>query len=151
MYLLDTNVLSELRKRRSGKINPAVEAWAGTIDQADMYLSVVTIMEVELGIALLERRDARQAGVLRLWLHEKVMPAFSGRILPIDTTIALRCARLHVPDTKSERDALIAATGLAHDLTVVTRNLADFAGTGVTLLDPWTFTDCAARQGDAQH
>lgn len=141
MYLLDTNVLSELRKRRSGKINPAVEAWAGTIDQADMYLSVVTIMEVELGIALLERRDARQAGVLRLWLHEKVMPAFTGRILPIDTTIALRCARLHVPDTKSERDAWIAATGLSHDLTVVTRNLADFAGTGVTLLDPWTFTD----------
>jgi len=141
MYLLDTNVLSELRKRRSGKINPAVEAWAGTIDQVDMYLSVVTIMEVELGIALLERRDARQAGVLRLWLHEKVMPAFTGRILPIDATIALRCARLHVPDTKSERDAWIAATGLAHDLTVVTRNLADFAGTGVTLLDPWTFTD----------
>jgi len=141
MYLLDTNVLSELRKRRSGKINSAVEAWAGTIDQADMYLSVVTIMEVELGIALLERRDARQAGVLRLWLHEKVMPAFTGRILPIDTTIALRCARLHVPDTKSERDAWIAATGLAHDLTVVTRNLADFAGTGVTLLDPWTFID----------
>jgi len=140
MYLLDTNVLSELRKRRSGKISPAVEAWAGSIDQANMYLSVVTIMEVELGIALLERRDARQAGVLRLWLHEKVMPAFTGRILPIDTTIALRCARLHVPDTKSERDAWIAATGLAHDLTVVTRNLADFAGTGVTLLDPWTFT-----------
>jgi len=138
MYLLDTNVLSELRKRRSGKIDAAVEAWAGTIDQADMYLSVITVMEVELGIALLERRDLRQAGVLRLWLHEKVMPAFAGRILPLNTAIALRCARLHVPDTKSERDAWIAATGLAHDLTIVTRNVADFTGTGVTLLNPWT-------------
>jgi predicted nucleic acid-binding protein len=139
MYLLDTNALSELRKRRSGKMSPAVEAWAGSVDQADMYLSVITIMEIELGIALLERRDARQAGVLRLWLHDKVMPAFVGRILPVDTTIALRCARLHVPDTKSERDAWITATGLVHDLTIVTRNVVDFAGTEVTLLDPWTY------------
>lgn len=139
MYLLDTNVLSELRKRRSGKIDAAVEAWAGSVDQADMYLPVITVMEVELGIVLLERRDARQAGVLRLWLHEKVMPAFAGRILPIDTPIALRCARLHVPDTKSERDAWIAATGLVHDLTIVTRNVADFAGTGTVLLNPWTY------------
>ncbi|RZL18457.1 MAG: VapC toxin family PIN domain ribonuclease, partial [Sphingomonas sp.] len=76
MYLLDTNALSELRKRRSGKISAAVEAWAGSVDQADMFLSVITIMEIELGIALLERRDTRQAGVLRLWLHDKVMPAF---------------------------------------------------------------------------
>lgn len=139
MYLLDTNVLSELRKRRSGKIDAAVEAWAGSVDQADMYLSVITVMEVELGIVLLERRDPRQAGVLRLWLHEKVMPAFAGRIHPVDTPIALRCARLHVPDTKSERDAWIAATGLVHDLTIVTRNVADFAGTGTVLLNPWTY------------
>lgn len=139
MYLLDTNALSELRKRRSGRISPAVEAWAGSVDQADMFLSVITIMEIELGIALLERRDTRQAGVLRLWLHDKVLPAFAGRILPVDTTIALRCARLHVPDTKSERDAWIAATGLVHDLTIVTRNVVDFAGTDVTLLDPWTY------------
>ncbi|RYY08663.1 MAG: type II toxin-antitoxin system VapC family toxin, partial [Alphaproteobacteria bacterium] len=130
---------SELRKRRSGKIDAAVEAWAGSVDQADMYLSVITVMEVELGIVLLERRDPRQAGVLRLWLHEKVMPAFAGRILPVDTPIALRCARLHVPDTKSERDAWIAATGLVHDLTIVTRNVADFAGTGTVLLNPWTY------------
>lgn len=139
MFLLDTNALSELRKRRSGKISPAVEAWAGSVDQADMFLSVITIMEIELGIALLERRNTRQAGVLQLWLHDKVMPAFAGRILPVDTTIALRCARLHVPDTKSERDAWIAATGLVHDLTIVTRNVVDFAGTDVTLFDPWTY------------
>lgn len=139
MYLLDTNALSELRKRRSGKISAAVEAWAGSVDQADMFLSVITIMEIELGIALLERRDTRQAGVLRLWLQDKVMPAFAGRILPVDTTIALRCARLHVPDTKSERDAWIAATGLVHNLTIVTRNVVDFAGTDVTLLDPWVY------------
>lgn len=137
MYLLDTNVVSELRKRRSGKIDPAVEAWAGSVDQADLYLSVISVMEIELGIARLERRDTRQADVLRLWLHDKVMPAFAGRLLMVDAAIALRCARLHVPETRSERDAWIAATGLVHDLTVVTRNLSDFVGTGVPLIDPW--------------
>jgi predicted nucleic acid-binding protein len=140
MYLLDTNVLSELRKRRSGKIDPAVEAWVGTVDQADLYLSVITVMEVELGIAQLERRDPRQAAMLRLWLHVRVLPAFTARILPIDTAIALRCARLHVPKSKSERDVWIAATGLVHDVMIVTRNIADFVATGATLLDPWTFT-----------
>lgn len=137
MYLLDTNVVSELRKRRSGKIDPAVEAWAGSVDQADLYLSVISVMEIELGIARLERRDARQADVLRLWLHDKVLPAFGGRLLMVDAAIALRCARLHVPETRSERDAWIAATGLVHDLTVVTRNLSDFVATGVPLIDPW--------------
>lgn len=139
MYLLDTDVLSELRKRRSGKIDPSVEAWAGSVDQAELYLSVITVMEVELGIGLFERRDTRQAGVLRLWLHEKVMPTFAGRILPVDTAIALRCARLRVPNTTSERDAWIAATGLVHDLTIVTRTMINFSGTGVTLVDPWTY------------
>jgi predicted nucleic acid-binding protein len=138
MYLLDTNVLSELRKRRSGRIDAAVEAWAASVDQADLYLSVITVMEVEVGIALVERRDAQQANVLRLWLREKVMPAFAGRILGIDATIALRSARLHVSGTKSERAAWIAATGLVHDMAIVTRNAVDFDGTGVTLLDPWT-------------
>ena len=137
MYLLDTNVLSELRKRRSGRIDPAVEAWANAADPARLHLSVITIMEVELGIAQLVRRDGTQAATLRLWLHEKVLPAFAGRILPIDTPIAVRCAHLHVPEPRSERDAWIAATGLVHGLTVVTRNIADFAATGVRLLDPW--------------
>lgn len=146
MYLLDTNVLSELRKRRSGKIAPAVEAWAGTVDQVDLFLSAVTVMEVEFGIAQLERRDPRQAAVLGVWLHDRVMPAFAGRVLPIDAAIALRCARLHVPETRPERDAWIAATGLVHDLTVVSRNVADFRGTGVRLVDPWTFGTDGAKE-----
>lgn len=139
MYLLDTATLCELRKRRSGKIDAAVEAWAGTVDQADLHLSVVTIMEVESGIAMLEHRDPHQANVMRLWLHEKVLDAFAGRILPIDTAIALRCAQLEVPATASEPVAWIAATGLVRDLTIVTGNAPDFAGTRVKLLDPWAF------------
>ncbi|WP_267358729.1 MULTISPECIES: type II toxin-antitoxin system VapC family toxin [unclassified Methylobacterium] len=137
MYLLDTNVLSELRKRRSGRISFEVEAWAEQVAPPNLHLSVVTIMEVELGIARCERRDARQAATLRLWLHERVLPAFAGRILPIDNAIALRCAHLHVPDPRSERDAWIAAAGLVHDLTIVTRNTTAFAATGAPLLNPW--------------
>lgn len=140
MYLLDTNVLSELRKRRTGRISPAVERWANQVDPDSLYLSVITVMEVELGIAQLDRRDPRQAGALRLWLHDRVLPAFAGRILPIDAVIALRCAHLHIPDPRSERDAWIAATGLVHDMTIVTRNGADFAATGATLFDPWRET-----------
>jgi toxin FitB len=137
MFLLDTNVLSELRKRKSGRIDPAVEAWAAKVDPARLHLSVITVMEVELGIGLLDRRDAAQAATLRFWLREHVLPAFAGRILPIDTAVALRCASLHVPDPRSERDAWIAATGLVHGLTIVTRNTADFAATGATRLNPW--------------
>ena len=139
MYLLDANALAELRKRRSGKIHPAVEAWAGTVDQADLYVSVITIAEIEIGIDHLEFRDPPQGRVLRGWLHDKVMPAFVRRILPIDTATALRRARLHVPDTKSERDAWIAATGLVHDMTIVTRNTAGLVATGARVLDPWIF------------
>jgi predicted nucleic acid-binding protein len=137
MYLLDTNVLSELRKRRSGRIDPAVEAWATKTDPASLHLSAVTVMEIELGIGLLDRRDAAQAASIRFWFRERVLPAFAGRILPVDTAVALRCAQLHVPDPRSERDAWIAATGLVHGLTIVTRNRADFAATGVTLFNPW--------------
>lgn len=136
-YLLDTNVVSELRKRRSGTIDRSVEAWAASVDQADLYLSVITIMELELGITRLARRDPPQAAILQAWLHNRVLTAFAGRILAIDTATALRCAGLHVPDPKSERDAWIAATALVHGLTVATRNVGDFAATGAMLFDPW--------------
>ena len=137
MYVLDTNVVSELRKVRAGKANPNVAAWAESVDAADLFVYVVTVMELELGILSIERNDATQGAVLRAWLEQQVLPEFSERTLPIDTAVAQRCARLHVPDKRGERDALIAATALVHGMAVVTRNVVDFLSTGVTTLNPW--------------
>lgn len=86
---------------------------------------------------LIERRDRAQSVVLRAWLDSHVLPAFADRVLPIDTAVVRRCASLHVPDRQGERDALIAATALVHGMAVVTRNVADFAATGVALVNPW--------------
>ena len=135
MYLLDTNVVSELRKAGTDKIDRNVQFWARQIAVSDLYLSVITLLELELGILSIERRDSGQGAVLRSWLDEHVIPSFSGRILDIDTTIARRCAALHVPDRRSDRDALIAATALVHGMTVVTRNVADFEPTGAMLFN----------------
>ena len=135
MFLLDTNVLSELRRR--DRTDPAVAAWADAVDQRDLFLSVVTILELEMGVLSVARRDAAQGALLRRWLDDRVLPAFDGRILAIDTEIARTCARLHVPDRRAERDALIGATAVWHRLTVVTRNVGDFTPMGVGILNPW--------------
>lgn len=137
MYVLDTNVLSELRKVRLGKADGNVTAWTESVDAADLFVSAITIMELELGVLSIERKDATQGAMLRAWLDQHVLPEFSGRTLPIDTAVAQRCVRLHVPDKRGERDALIAATALVHGMTVVTRNVADFKPTGVTIVNPW--------------
>lgn len=137
MYVLDTNVVSELRKIRAGKADPHVAAWTESVDAADLFVSAITIMELELGVLSIERKDATQGAVLRAWLEHHVLPEFSGRTLSVDTAVAQRCARLHVPDKRGGRDALIAATALVHGMTVVTRNVADFQSTGVTILNPW--------------
>ena len=137
MFVLDTNVVSELRKVRLGKADTNVTAWAESVDAADLFVSAITIMELELSVLSVERRDAAQGAMLRSWLEQHVLPEFSRRTLPIDTAVAQRYARLHVPDKRGERDALIAATALVHGMTVVTRNTADFAPTGVSLIDPW--------------
>ncbi len=137
MYILDTNVVSELRKVRSGKADANVTAWTQTVDAGSLFLSVVTVLELEAGVLQVERRDASQGALLRTWLDHHVMPEFANRVLPIDTAIAQRCARLHVPDRRAERDALIAATALVHGMTVVTRNEADFVPCGVSLFNPW--------------
>ncbi len=137
MFVLDTNVVSELRKVRLGKADVKVSVWAQSVDAASLFVSVITIMELELGVLSIERKDAAQGALLRTWLEQHVLPEFSGRTLPIDTAVAQRCAKLHVPDRRSERDALIAATALTHGMTLVTRNVADFKPTGVSLINPW--------------
>jgi len=137
MFLLDTNVVSEIRKAKSGRAHPSVTAWATQTPAGSMYLSAVTLLELEMGVLQVERRDAPQGAIMRSWLDGHVLPAFAGRVLSIDAAVALRCARLHVPDKLSERDALIAATALVHGMTVVTRNIADFEASGVPLLNPW--------------
>jgi len=137
IYLLDTNVVSELRKVRLGKADLNVAAWAESVDAAALFVSVVTIMELELGALMIERKDAKQGAMLRAWLEQQVLPEFAERTLPVDTAVAQRCARLHRPDRRGERDALIAATALVHGMTVVTRNVADFKLTGASVVNPW--------------
>jgi toxin FitB len=138
-YLIDTNVWLELRNR--GRADGHVRAWADATNPGELYLSVVTVFELERGILLMERRDPRQGSRLRLWLEQNVLEPFERQILPIDAPIARRCATLHIPDPRPERDALIAATALTHGLTVVTRNVDDFEPMGVPLLNPWTWIE----------
>jgi predicted nucleic acid-binding protein len=135
MYILDTNVISELRK--AGKTHQNVKKWAERLPSASLYISVISVLELEIGILLIERRDKEQGAILRAWMDRHVLPAFSGRILEIDTTVAQRCATLHVPNPRSDRDALIGATALVHGLIVATRNVADFERAGVGVLNPW--------------
>ncbi|HUB44328.1 MAG TPA: type II toxin-antitoxin system VapC family toxin [Acetobacteraceae bacterium] len=137
MFILDTNVISELRKAGSGRADHNVTTWAASIPPASLFLSVINLLELERGVLLIERRDTAQGVALRAWLDRQVVPAFADRILPVTNDIARRCARLHIPNPRSERDALIAATALVHDMTVATRNVGDFAGTGVIVLNPW--------------
>jgi predicted nucleic acid-binding protein len=136
-YLLDTNVVSELRKIGDGKADPNVAAWIDAEDAESFFISAITILELERGVLGIQRRDAAQGARLRAWLDNHVRPEFAGRILSVDDTVATRCAHLHVPDPRNEADALIAATALVHGLTVVTRNVGDFEGTGVVVVDPW--------------
>lgn len=137
MFLLDTNVIFELRKARAGKADPHVATWVQSVPAGSLFLSVIVVQELEIGVMLAERRDRTQGAILRLWLDEHVLPSFADHILPVDTAVARRSAALYVPNPQPFRDALIAATALVHGMTVVTRNLTDFKATGVALLNPW--------------
>jgi predicted nucleic acid-binding protein len=135
MYLLDTNVLSETR--RMHRADPIVWAWSQAVPADLLYISAVTVLEIEQGVLRVERRDPPQARLFANWLHKRILPQFEGRILAFDTAVALRCAALHVPDPRPERDAMIAATALVHSLTLVTRNTKDFTSCGVGTFNPW--------------
>lgn len=137
MFILDTNVVSELRKAGSGRASPQVVAWARSVPAGSLYISAITVLELELGILQLERRDPVQGAVLRSWMTAHVLPAFAGRVLAVDEAVAIRCAALHVPDPRADRDCLIAATALVHGFSVVTRNESDFQGTAAVVINPW--------------
>lgn len=137
MFLLDTNVISELRKASAGRADPNVVAWLSARDAAACYVSALTLMELDLGVLLIERRDPIQGARLRTWMEDYVLPEFSERTVPVDRAVALACARLHVPDPRPERDAFIAASAIVHGMTLVTRNTADFAPMGIASINPW--------------
>lgn len=136
MFLLDTNVLSELRPGKP-RPSPEVRAWASTIPESRFFLSAITILEQQMGILQLERKVPPEGSALRAWF-EAVRLAFAGRILPFTAEAAMRCAAMHVPDPKDYRDSMIAATALEHGFTIATRNVRDFEGTGARLVNPWT-------------
>jgi len=138
MFLLDTNVISELRKAEFGKAHASVAAWADSVDADALFLSVITIMELETGVLLMARKDPRTGQVLQRWL-DVVLHEFKYRILPFSLDASRHCARLHVPHRRAGLDAFIAATAQVYGMTVVTRNTKDFVPTGITLLNPWEF------------
>ncbi|MDO5625052.1 MAG: type II toxin-antitoxin system VapC family toxin [Pseudomonadota bacterium] len=137
MYVLDTNVVSELRKIASGKADANVARWIDSVSPGALYISVITIEELEIGVLRIARRDHAQGALLRRWLQEQVLPSFEGRVLELDLAVARRAAQLQVPDPKPIRDAYIAATSLVHGFSVASRNVADFTACGAQVLNPW--------------
>jgi toxin FitB len=135
MHLLDTNVISELRPGKREQ-SPEVRAWAAAEAFEALYLSSVTVLELRIGVGRKARVDAAQGGALKAWL-DALEQQFDGRILPFTLRGARLCAPWHVPDPRSWRDSLIAATAKEHGFSLVTRNTADFQGIGVHLINPW--------------
>lgn len=138
MYVLDTNVLSELRPGKAQQ-SQEVRAWAAGVQHSQFFVSAVTILEQEMGILQLERRTPPEGSALRAWF-QAMWKAFEGRVLPFTGEVAMRCAAMHVPNRRAFRDSMIAATTLEHGFTLVTRNVRDFEGTGIKLVNPWEQT-----------
>jgi predicted nucleic acid-binding protein len=134
-FLVDTNVVSELRKGR--RCDPGVASWFGERASDEVFLSVLTVGEIRKGIELIRRRDESAANHLEVWLAD-VTRTYSSRILDLSLEVAEEWGRLNVPDPLPVIDGLLAATAKVHGLTLVTRNVEDVARTGVALLNPFT-------------
>jgi predicted nucleic acid-binding protein len=146
MYLLDTAVVLELRKARSGEADAGLAAWAAGVSRERLFLSALSLVELGGLAAKAAQSDKSKGAALRAWIDDQVVPAFEGHILPLDAAIARRRATLAVADT---RDALLAATALEHGLTLVTRNPAAFKRARVRLFDPTDYEpESAASGGD---
>ena len=141
MFLLDTPIVAELRKAKSGQTDPGLIGWAAGVAQQNLFISALSLLELEGGVAQAERRDKQAAEGLRTWLDSHVPRAFEGRILAIDGAVAKRRAQVAITDT---RDALMAATAQVHGLTLVTRNTAAFKAGKVKTFNPWGFRPDAA-------
>ena len=137
MYLIDTNVLSEVRKLASGRCHANVARWWRALDGEELFLSVLVLGELHQGIERLRARDPVQATALETWLGHVVVQ-FAGRILAVDQRVAEAWGRMSAARSLATVDALLAATAQVHGLTLVTRNLADVAGCGVRVLDPFS-------------
>ena len=136
-YLLDTNVLSEYRKVEKGTANPNFVKWQQHILLHQLYLSSITVMEINIGILRLARKDKKQAFILKNWFENKVLPNFKQQIFSFDLTTAIICSELHIPDPRPERDTMIASTALQHNLVLVTRNVKDFNIPNLSIINPF--------------
>ena len=145
MYLLDTQVVLELRKAKAGRTDAGLATWATGVSRQNLFLSALSLLELENGAARAERQDKGAGAALRTWVADQVMPAFEGRILAVDAAVARRRAQLTLTDT---RDALLAATAIEHGLTLVTRQTAAFKGARVKLFNPWGYTPADEDDGD---
>ena len=137
MYLLDTQVVLELRKAKTGRTDAGLATWATGVSRQNLFLSALSLLELENGAAKAERQDKVAGAALRAWVADQVMPAFEGRVLAVDAAVVRRRAQLALADT---RDALLAATAIEHGLTLVTRQTAAFKGARLKLFNPWGYT-----------
>jgi toxin FitB len=137
MFILDTNVVSELRKKQKG--DRSVSQWGGDQAMETLFLSAITIQELYCGALLLRQKNENAGELLLDWIEGYIIPSFGNRILPVDAAVAKVCATLHVPITRPGHDSLIAATALSRNFTVVTRDVSDFAPMGVRVINPWDY------------